>query len=118
SVIKQTVVLVGVKGQPTETVNIIEIEKPLADIDLAGLARYLYPGDQQGAHGVSVKTVQRAQLVSSTDRGWKGIVGAGQTIKDFLDQHMKRYSLLGALPRNQLTRGRVGNSGNTGLTVF
>ncbi len=118
SVTKQTVVLVGVKGRPSEEASIIEIEQPLADINFVEFESELCSGNYQNISGASIYSIQRTKLREFAVRGWKALVGTGFATASFIESHMGDYPRLGDLPDSQLTRGKLGNHGNTKLTVF
>jgi len=116
-VIKQTILLVGEKGAQTGDVKVIEVQKQVADVDFSEMLNRMLAGDLQPTHGVSVKSIPRADLVSSASDGWKELFGSGALGKAFIRQHMNGFVSIAGLG-GRVTRGTVGNKGNTKLTVF
>lgn len=117
-VIKQTALLVGVKeGNATsEHVQVIEVQKPVADLDMQALLRGLAASSPAPTHGVSVRRLERNSLLSSVDKGWGSALSDTQA-ELFVSKHMHGYLRLAGLGKN-VRRGTLGNSGNVKLTVL
>ncbi|MCQ9206439.1 MAG: BpuSI family type II restriction endonuclease [Omnitrophica bacterium] len=117
-VIKQTVLLVGKKGATEEDVKVVEIQKRVADVDFSEMLNQMLSGSLNPTHGVLIKSVPRCDLMSSISDGWKGIFGSGALSQAFLQKYMSSFSSIEDLGSANVTRGSVGNHGNTKLTVF
>jgi len=117
-VIKQTVLLVGKKGARAEDVKVVEVQKRVSDVDFSEMLNQMLAGNLQPTHGVLVKSVPRVDLVSSVSDGWKGVFGSGAVSQAFVRRYMNGFSSIANLRAANVTRGSVGNHGNTKLTVF
>lgn len=117
-VTKQTVLLVGKKGNSDANVNFLEVQKQVGDIDFSHLYSGLMSGLSSPTHGVSATPLSREHLISSATDGWKSVIGAGQRVRSFINTYLSTYSTLKTLPSSCIRRGTVGNGGNTKLSVF
>lgn len=117
-VTKQTVLIVGVKGCVDPEVSLVEIQTQVGEVDFSQLMAGLLAGSQSPAHGVSVSSIPRSELVSSSTDGWKSLIGSGKRAQAYIDSYFNSYKKIGELPAKQVRRGTVGNGGNTKLTVF
>lgn len=119
SVIKQTVLLVGKKGNPLpgQHIKVVEVQTNVGDIDLGELLANLLAGSHQPTHGVVVREVLRSELYKSASEGWRRVLGAGVRANSFIKTHMAQSSTVRNLGDN-VRRGVLGGSGNTALTVF
>lgn len=118
SVKKQTVILVGKKGNSNPDVSLVEVQKQISDVDFNQLYSGLASSDSNPTHGVVVRSIKRKSLYESAENGWKEIIGAGPRILNFMEKYFIGFKSLSNLPRKQVRRGTVGNNGNTDLTVF
>lgn len=116
-VTKQTILLVGVKGASDTNVKIVEVQKQVSNLDMAELLSNLTAGSASPTHGVLVKSVSRQDLIATSSDGWKGILGSGTRVNSFISKYMTSFSSIKKLGATA-TRGSMGNSGNTALTVF
>lgn len=118
SVIKQTVILIGKKGNIDPDISLIEVQTKVSDVDYTQLYSGLISGSSTPAYGVSVSNMSRNELISLAEDGWKKLIGAGSRVPYFMDRFFTGFKKLSDLPKQQIRRGTVGNNGNTGLTVF
>jgi len=125
SVVKQTVLLVGIKGQSGQEVKLVEVQQKVGDLDLAELLNKLNANNTEPTYGVTVKTVSRQDLLQTSSGGWKCFIGSGERAKKFINTYF--HNLMSVYPAQYMsiqtagftiTRGKLGNKGNTSLTVF
>lgn len=116
-VIKQTVLLIGVKGASGSAVKVVEVQKQVGDLDMAELLSNLTVGSATPTHGVSIRSVPRIDLIAAASEGWKGIIGSGTRTVAFMDKYMSGFRSVESRGID-VTRGCLGNQGNTPLTVF
>lgn len=117
-VIKQTVLLIGNKGANVDDIKVVEVQKRVADVDFSEMLNQMLAGNLQPTHGVSVRSVPKAELVSSVSDGWKGVFGSGAVSQAFVSRYMVGFPSIEDIGSANVTRGTVGNHGNTKLTVF
>ena len=114
-VVKRTAIFVAEKGMRRKSIQHIDIQIPVADLDLTALNARLN-GDNKDCYGVTVSDIPSAELIDSAKSGWKRRIGIGKLVDEFLSQcATKKTTLEQYVPR--MYRGVMGNSGNTGLTV-
>ncbi|MBE0469952.1 MAG: BpuSI family type II restriction endonuclease [Methyloprofundus sp.] len=118
SVTKQTVILVGEKGNKNSEIFLVEVQKKVSDIDFSQLLIGLTSKSTTPAHGVELSKISQKKLLGLAEDGWKGLIGAGLRVQSFMDRYFKSFQRLSQLPGKQVRRGVVGNNGNTSLTVF
>lgn len=118
SVTKETVLIIGQKGAIDEEVGILQIEKPVADVDFAELIRAFDQQSGSMGHGISLERVARSKLAAMATSGWNGLWGAREDARFFVDTYLSGYALLENNGGENLKRGTLANSGNKKLTVF
>lgn len=117
-VIKDTVVLIGVKGANPEKVKIIKSEIPLANINLTKLKQGLNTLGTNGslslAYGVDIREIEVSDLERKIEGGWRNLTVIGEIIEKWIDDSLKLNSKkLSAI--HDLKRGRIGNAGASDL---
>jgi len=117
AVIKQTVLLAGVKGEQGNTIKLIDVQKRVADIDLMELHYGLQRDSDSPSHGVTIRQLARSDLLTASKHGWRQFLGAGARATNFINQHMQGFSTVESLGKH-VRRGTIASSGNKALTVF
>ncbi|MHB9139468.1 MAG: BpuSI family type II restriction endonuclease, partial [Victivallaceae bacterium] len=113
SVVKQTAIFVGCKGIEAETIKLVDIQIPVANIDFDCFAANLSASND--CYGIRQEIIGRHELINNSASGWKTILGTGRQASAFIDTYMNGFVAIGSM---NVRRGTVGNKGNTKLTVF
>lgn len=118
TVVKDTVLLVGKKGAVKSSVEIIEIEKPLADIDITELRRRLSSGQSVDSIGVSTSRITHNELLDRVKQGWREFMGSGKSSTNCVEELKLKYNMKEEVTKSRVFRGTLNNKGNSSLTVL
>lgn len=114
-VVKRTAIFVAEKGIQSKSIQHIDIQIPVADLNLTDLDARL-KGKNGVCYGVTVSDIPTAELIDSSESGWKRRIGIGKLVDEFLSQYVTKKTTL-ELYVPDMYRGAMGNSGNTDMTV-
>lgn len=118
-VIKDTVVLIGVKSTKPEKVQIIKSEIPLANINLTKLKQGLNTLKTNSsikslAYGVDIREIDVTDLERKIEDGWRNLTVIGESIEKWIEDSLTLNSKKLSNIHN-LKRGRIGNAGASDL---
>lgn len=114
-VVKRTAIFVAEKGKAHECVQHIDVQVPVADLDLTALAAKLAGGDGE-CYGVTISDIPSSELDDSATTGWKRRIGIGKLVDEYISKYAgARTTLEQYVP--DMYRGVMGNKGNTAMTV-
>lgn len=118
-VIKDTVVLIGVKGTKAEKIQIVKSDIPLSEINLTKLKKGLEKFKQDNSinditYGIEIRQVEVSELERKIKTGWRNLTEIGESVEkwveDTLTSNSKYLSCV-----HKLRRGRIGNAGASDL---
>lgn len=116
-VVKDTVVLIGVKGIRSEKIKILKSQIPLADVNLTKLKQCLNNLKNNTSdliYGVDYKEISILDLEKNIEKGWRNISITDENIEKWIEKSLNLNSK--KLSEDYiLKRGRIGNAGASDL---
>ena len=123
-VIKETVILVGNKGNSTSNIKLVTIESPVANVDLHQLNINLLNLFRNPMRGVYSTSFNRDVFKLQAKAGWRRLLGAGISTSSFIDDNFSGFTRLIDFKETPMTsnkiyrRGAAGNSGASDLVLI
>lgn len=117
TVVKQTVIFVGTKGQINNKVKIVNTQIDVDRIDLRELQNGLSIAKSDPVRGVHLELLDQLDLINNAYNGWHFIVGAKKRAITFTEENFQGFSTLDQ-NTDRIIRGTAGNSGLSELQML
>ncbi len=114
-VVKQTLIISGVKGGATASVNIVNIQLPIENIDLHEFQQLLTT-KSTAARGVEIIPLERKILSGSATESWANLFGIRKEARFWLNKLYQGTQALHDVAN--LKRGGAGNKGCSDLATI
>ena len=118
-VMKETVIIVGSKGNSVSKIKLVTIESPVSNIDLHQLNINLLNLSHNPMRGVHSTCFNRDVFKLQAKGGWRRLLGAGVSTSSFIDNNFGGFTRLIDFKETPMSKEKIyrrGGAGNAGAS--